>query len=101
MKPETKKFYDTKQWRNRRAFQLATEPLCRMCKAQGLVVPATTADHVRPHRGNRNEMILGALQSLCTVCANRTKQQQETRGYSLDIDEAGYPRDKNHPFWRA
>lgn len=46
--------------------QLVREPLCRMCTADGQVVPATTVDHIVPHRG---DMALfwdvGNLQSLC------------------------------------
>lgn len=62
-------------WRKARLEHLAAYPDCRMCAA-----PATTVDHVIPHRGDR------ALfwnrqnwQSLCTRCHNSVKQRQERR----------------------
>lgn len=64
------------QWRRRREAHLAAEPLCRMCKANGLVVAATVADHIVPHRGDR-ALFLGELQSLCVHCHSSVKQREE------------------------
>ena len=43
--------YDAR-WRKARRIHLASEPLCRTCKAEGRVTAATIVDHIVPHRGN-------------------------------------------------
>jgi 5-methylcytosine-specific restriction protein A len=92
------KWYDRRRWRRRARAQLVREPCCSMCmRKHGLVVPATVADHVVPHRGNWNEFWLGKLQSLCASCHSKYKQQDEIRGYAIDIGIDGYPLDPNHP----
>jgi hypothetical protein len=49
---ETQRWYCIASWQRRRAHQLHTEPLCRLCLEAGRVVPAAVADHVqgRLHR---------------------------------------------------
>jgi len=36
-------------------------------------------------------------QSLCKRCHDSTKQAEEKRGYSIHVDEDGWPVDPNHP----
>jgi hypothetical protein len=72
-----------------------------MCRAAGLIVPATAVDHIKPHRGDYNSFVLGDLQSLCQTSANRTKEQIEVCGYALDIGADGLPTDRRHPFWSS
>lgn len=62
-------------WRKARLEYLAAHPHCRMCSE-----PATTVDHIIPHRGDR------ALfwncqnwQPLCMPCHNSTKQRIERK----------------------
>ena len=63
--------YDNR-WRKIRAAQLAMEPLCRMCLAEGKYTPATDVDHIIPHRGNPRLMYdVDNLQSLCHSCHSR------------------------------
>lgn len=63
--------YRRADWKRLRREQLANEPLCRSCKAQGKIRPATVADHLRPHRGNEALFTDPAnLQSLCSRCHN-------------------------------
>jgi 5-methylcytosine-specific restriction enzyme A len=76
---------------------MAEHPLCKMCLARGLVVAAQVADHVIPHKGNYNLFWFGELQSLCTDCHNRDKQQIERKGYTTDIGKDGWPTDQRHP----
>jgi 5-methylcytosine-specific restriction enzyme A len=54
----------TPRWRRIRALQLAKEPLCRLCQAEGRVVIAVTVDHIVPRsQGGTDEEL--NLQSLC------------------------------------
>lgn len=51
-------------WRKARADRLKMEPACRICGA-----PATTVDHIIPHRGRAEYMLnQDNLQSLCKRC---------------------------------
>lgn len=90
-------WYKTARWQRRREDQLKASPLCAMCEREGLVVPATVADHVVPHRGNPDLFWSGELQSLCASHHNGLKQAQERRGYSIEIGSDGWPIDPRHP----
>lgn len=63
--------YDTR-WEKRRLLYLRKHPLCVVCEAKGLVVPATEVDHIVPHRGDAalfdDE---GNWQALCKSCHSR------------------------------
>jgi hypothetical protein len=72
-----RRWYGTARWRARRDAQLAAEPDCRMCAAQGVARTATVADHVDPHRGDFNAFWFGELQSLCKTHHDREKQRLE------------------------
>ena len=85
-----RKLYKTAEWARRRADQLAREPLCWMCSAQGVVRVATIADHKTPHRGDP-VAFQGPLRSLCKVHHDATKQREEKRGTSIGVDVHGYP----------
>ena len=54
-------------WRKKRAAGLKREPLCRTCKAKGILTPATIRDHITPKKlgGTDDER---NLQSLCKPC---------------------------------
>jgi 5-methylcytosine-specific restriction protein A len=73
--------YRTTRWLQMRANQLTIEPLCRMCRAKGLVTAATVADHIEPHRGDERKFWEGALQSLCASCHSSCKQSEEVGGW--------------------
>jgi 5-methylcytosine-specific restriction enzyme A len=89
--------YATALWRQRRLMQLATEPLCRFCAAQGKLTEARVTDHIEPHRGDLDKFHMGELQSLCLPCHNVSKQRIETGGYDSAADLKGYPISPNHP----
>lgn len=63
--------YDA-NWREARAAFLAANPLCAECRRNGKLEPATRADHIIPHRGDKqlfwNE---SNWQGLCERCHNR------------------------------
>lgn len=91
------RLYGLQRWRRRAAHQLVIEPLCRMCLAAGLVVAATVADHVIPHRGDEHAFWHGELQSLCTTHHSSVKQREEAHGYADVLDADGWPADPRHP----
>ena len=67
-------------WRKLQRMVLAREPLCRVCRARGIVTPATQVDHVVPlSSGGPNTM--ANLQGLCA-----THHSQKT---GRDRGEAG------------
>ncbi|WP_424360239.1 HNH endonuclease [Methylocystis parvus] len=74
---EWRAWYGSQAWRRKSEAQRQAEPLCRMCKAQGVMTPATVADHVRPHRGDADLFWHGELQSLCTPHHSSAKQAEE------------------------
>ena len=90
-------FYDSAFWIRRRALQLKQHPLCKMCAERGVVTVATVADHIDPHKGDWNKFCLGELQSLCSTCHNSAKRYVELRGYSIEVDDDGWPIDPRHP----
>ena len=69
--------YNTRAWRRLRKLILAREPMCRFCLADGLMVEATVADHITPHKGDRRMFWHGPFQSLCATCHNSTKARIE------------------------
>ncbi|MBR0714053.1 HNH endonuclease [Bradyrhizobium liaoningense] len=98
---EVERWRGSARWRRRVRFQLATNPLCRMCAEQGVVASATVVDHVIPHRGDQQLFWFGDLASLCASHHSKDKQQAETKGYTTAIGADGYPTDVQHPFYRA
>jgi len=59
---------------------------------------ANTADHIEPHRGDPAKFWFGKLQSLCPTHHSGSKAQLESKGYTNDIGDDGFPVDKSHPF---
>ena len=97
--------YKTTEWKSLRAWRLRTEPLCRSCKEQGRITPATVCDHIKPHRGDTRLFFDPSnTQSLCDQepyrCHSSGKQKQETRGYVVGVDAFGRPLDPDHPWNR-
>ena len=92
--------YGSRHWRRLAKAQVAKEPLCRFCEAQGLVVPAKVADHVHKHDGDRQAFFCSELQSLCWSCHERRKKSIESLGYDRTIGRDGFPVDPLHPAYR-
>ena len=91
-------WYSLQRWRTRAKYQLRAEPLCELCKAKGLVVPATIADHSPPHKGDYNLFLRGPIRSLCKSCHDGLQPSFKHKGYSSAIGVDGYPLDPAHPF---
>lgn len=90
-------WYKGRAWQAIRRQQLTTEPLCRMCQAEGRVTAATVCDHVEPHRGNWDRFIGGPFQSLCKPHHDGAKQSEEHHGFSTSVGADGWPTDSRHP----
>ena len=72
-----RKLYNTARWRKLRLWQLAQEPLCRLCEAKGDATAATICDHVERHGGDEARFWAGPFQSLCKACHDGEKQRLE------------------------
>ena len=84
--------YTLPRWRKIRANQLRIEPLCRICKLNGIDTPATICDHIEPHRGDMYKFWNGQFQSLCKRCHDSEKQRLEKSGkVQMNIGVDGYP----------
>lgn len=63
--------YDAR-WRAARKSYLQHNPLCRLCREEGRLTPATVVDHIVPHRGDEklfwNE---DNWQPLCKTCHDK------------------------------
>ncbi len=103
-------YYNTSIWKQIRRNQLASNPLCRMCEADGRLTPATVCDHIEPHKGDWELFTGGPFQSLCNPCHSRHKQREERTGrpaYVIGLD--GWPTEQgaglsglgpiSHPEW--
>ena len=94
-----RRLYNTARWRRLRLDQLARDPLCAICTQAGRITPATTCDHVVPHRGDETLFWSGPFQSLCSSCHSHDKQVEEHGGaaYHGTADALGWPTDPRHP----
>jgi hypothetical protein len=95
--------YGSARWKRIRAYVLRIHPLCKFCLDWGIVTPATTVDHIEPHRGDINKFWCheDGLQSLCHQCHVSTKYFIELHGYNPTIGLDGWPVDKRHPIYRG
>lgn len=86
-----RKWYGTARWQQVRRWQLAQEPLCRMCLEIDVVTEANTVDHIEPHRGDEEKFWSGPFQSLCPSCHSRHKQREEHGRPSIRYGADGFP----------
>jgi 5-methylcytosine-specific restriction protein A len=70
--------------------RLRAEPLCRMCKAKGIIRASEVPDHILA-------LALGGtdddsnIQCLCDLCHSRKTQEEFNRPRRAPIDEDGWP----------
>lgn len=96
-----RRWYQLLEWsgpNGRRALQLAEHPICQRCEKRGLLVAATVANHVTPHRGDWALFINGPLESTCKTCHDGLIQGEEARGFDNTVGADGFPIDPRHPF---
>jgi 5-methylcytosine-specific restriction protein A len=94
------KLYNKQRWKRLRAWHRQREPLCRTCKARGLVVPAQVVDHIMQHNGDERLFFDPEnLQSLCKPCHDKLKAGDERAGrtWSREVGPDGWPLDPKHP----
>jgi 5-methylcytosine-specific restriction protein A len=84
-------WYGTQRWRKLAKAHLASEPLCRMCLAEGLVQVARVCDHIQPHRGDEISFWSGPFQSLCSAHHDREKKDMEAGRGPRDVASDGWP----------
>ena len=93
--------YNQARWKHpahgRRSRQLRKQPLCEMCLKARRTTVATVADHVIEHKGDETLFWEGELQSLCKPHHDSSKQREERRGFSGEVDADGWPTDPRHP----
>ena len=90
-------YYSTVKWKQLRRSQLQAKPFCAYCLQLEIRSPATVADHVTPHRGNKALFFDPLnLQSLCKTCHDSAKQRLEKSGVLAGGDVHGMPFDRNH-----
>lgn len=87
-------------WARLRAQVLAEQPLCPICEARGLVVPAVHVDHIKDSRedysdDNRRENLVG----LCHECHSMKTAQDMGKKVYWGCDVDGWPLDPSH-HWR-
>jgi 5-methylcytosine-specific restriction protein A len=78
-----RKWYSLRIWRDIRAAQLLSEPLCQRCKARDVIVPAGIVHHQMPHHGDWSLFVGGPFESLCKPCHD-SEAQAEERGRHRD-----------------
>lgn len=74
-----RKWYDTPEWKAlARACKLKASYTCAMCARVCTDKGEAIADHMKPHRGDRDLFFDATnLQCLCKACHDKTKQAEE------------------------
>ncbi|WP_134618850.1 HNH endonuclease [Pseudomonas aeruginosa] len=99
MKKQRRLPLNSAAWKRLRAEVLADEPLCRMCAARGLVVPATDVDHIEDSRDDYSDDNSRAnLQPLCHECHSLKTARDMGKRVTLGCDVSGLPVDPAHPW---
>ena len=105
-RPEDKKFYNSRRWKNLRRLKLSSNPLCELCEKAGLVVSANQVDHITSIQAGGDAASLDNLMSLCTPCHSRKTvlkdggfgRQASDTPLIKGCDDRGKPLDPNHPW---
>jgi len=87
------KWYGLGIWKKLRLQQLTKEPLCHMCKSEGVIKPAKVANHTKAHKGDWSLFTdPNNLDSLCERHHNADQQSLEKGGSpKMKFDEDGWP----------
>ena len=72
---ESKKFYQSAQWRKVKEMKLARDPLCETCLQAGKTVEANMVHHMIPIKEGKKKVDLDFLVSLCHACHNAVESE--------------------------
>ena len=93
-----RKLYASTAWRKGRVVFLRQHPLCERCQTSGRVTAATVVNHRKPHKGDLALFFsVENWSALCKAHHDASVQFEEVNGFSKDVDEDGWPTDRNHP----
>ena len=90
------RLYDLRAWHRARRAHLASEPLCRMCKARGILKPAKHVDHIIPISKGGDWFDGDNLQSLCHECHSLKTRADEGKAVNFGCAADGTPIDAAH-----
>ena len=68
-----KKEYNSKRWKDLRAYKLRINPLCEVCAKIPVTTLATVVDHDKPHRGNMD--LFYDINNLVSMCVTHHNQK--------------------------
>lgn len=91
-------WYKLAIWQANRRAVLARDVWCVRCRRAGRCEPATTVNHVVPHRGDWSRFVDPEnLEGVCKRCHDGAIQAEERRGFSTACGADGWPLDPRHP----
>lgn len=80
-------FYNSKRWRELRAYKFATNPLCEECLKKGKIVQAVDIHHIHPidtAYGWEHRYDIDNLESLCIECHNGKHESRQSSMTKFD-----------------
>ena len=82
------------RWRKARLRFLRANPLCRLCKERGLIVPATEVDHITPKEPkDMGFWNISNWQALCEYChKSKTARFDKPGKHKIRVDGNRGPR---------
>jgi 5-methylcytosine-specific restriction protein A len=75
--PQSRKFYNSAQWKKAKEMKLARDPLCEICRQEGRTTLAQVAHHLFPVKKGERKLELDFLVSLCHEHHNRVETEME------------------------
>ena len=97
-KLDRKRIYNSSHWKRLRLLKLSEEPLCRACKAEGIVEPAVDCDHIIPLAEGGQPYDYEGIQPLCRECHGRKtlNERRPIKAYLGACGPDGWPTDPRH-----
>jgi len=76
---ESKRFYESPQWRKLREIKLRCNPYCELCHANNFFAPAEIVDHKIEIRDGGVPLDIENLQCLCRACHNQKTAKERIK----------------------